>query len=507
MILKRGIGGVDHARGEMFNPIIFAFAREALAAPVLYVAGYRLSRRALPAREDALASAGLGFFLFLSQLMFIAGIELSGVVLATCIQPVIPVLTALLSIVLGAETARPAKLVGIALSVAGAICMVAGGASGSQPVEGKSAHAAALGKVCLALNVVGMASYYVIGKRIVSRYHAVSVASWAYAGAAALMGLTAVVFTDRDAWHVPRSLRWPLAYWVLVCSVGGYALVTTAMQHLPASQVAAFQCLQPFLGTALAAAVLGERPSAWDLGAIGVVAGLVVVSRDKDDGPGAPIAAKGKGGGAQATSAAAAAAAGQAAAGQAAAGGAGGGVAARLLSAVGAQSSAPSVTHHSAVAHPAPGHLGSMDVATATTTAMAQPSPLIRSMQPPRRPNSSMGRSSDSLGHLGADGALADAAELGRSRKGSLAPNGLPSEIELLKAKRAGSVASSGMAEIGRAAAAAAANAASAAVSAFASALDGKGSPPDTRGRGIGDLTAKGRFQRSRSASALSMAR
>ena len=48
-------------------------------------------------------------------------------------------------------------------------------------------------------------------------------------------------------------------------------------------QVASFQCLQPFVGTLLAFAVLGEEPSVWDLGAIGVLVGLVLVVSDKHD--------------------------------------------------------------------------------------------------------------------------------------------------------------------------------------------------------------------------------
>ena len=48
-------------------------------------------------------------------------------------------------------------------------------------------------------------------------------------------------------------------------------------------QVASFQCLQPFVGTLLAFAVLGEEPSVWDLGAVGVLVGLVLVVSDKHD--------------------------------------------------------------------------------------------------------------------------------------------------------------------------------------------------------------------------------
>ena len=44
--------------------------------------------------------------------------------------------------------------------------------------------------------------------------------------------------------------------------------------------MAAFQCLQPFVGTLLAFLFLNERPTVWDLGGFGVLTGLVVVVRD-----------------------------------------------------------------------------------------------------------------------------------------------------------------------------------------------------------------------------------
>ena len=54
-------------------------------------------------------------------------------------------------------------------------------------------------------------------------------------------------------------------------------------------QVAAFQCLQPFVGTMLAFAVLGEEPSVWDLGAIGIFIGLLLVVFDKKDFTAGPL--------------------------------------------------------------------------------------------------------------------------------------------------------------------------------------------------------------------------
>ena len=47
--------------------------------------------------------------------------------------------------------------------------------------------------------------------------------------------------------------------------------------------MASFQCLQPFVGTLLAFVILGEQPSVWDLGAIGVIVGLITVAFDRKD--------------------------------------------------------------------------------------------------------------------------------------------------------------------------------------------------------------------------------
>lgn len=58
------------------------------------------------------------------QLFYILGIDMSGVMLATCMQPSIPVITALLGVLLGLEAGSLQKFAGILLAVMGSICMV-----------------------------------------------------------------------------------------------------------------------------------------------------------------------------------------------------------------------------------------------------------------------------------------------------------------------------------------------------------------------------------------------
>ena len=93
-----------------------------------------------------------------------------------------------------------------------------------------------LGNVCLLCNTLAMAVYYLSAKQLVQRYPAMCIAAWAYITAAAFMGVTAAAFVPIPLWTVPRALLGPLAYWVIICSVIGYYIVTWATQHLAASQ-------------------------------------------------------------------------------------------------------------------------------------------------------------------------------------------------------------------------------------------------------------------------------
>lgn len=67
---------------------------------------------------------GLGILLYCNQLFYILGVSLSGVVMATCIQPGIPVFTVAIAVLLKQEVASYQKISGILLACFGAVFMV-----------------------------------------------------------------------------------------------------------------------------------------------------------------------------------------------------------------------------------------------------------------------------------------------------------------------------------------------------------------------------------------------
>ena len=78
----------------------------------------------LPQRQDLWRVLALGLCLYFNQLFYIIGIDMSGVVVATCMQPTIPVFTAMIAVMLGLEAGSWQKFGGIVLAVGGSICMV-----------------------------------------------------------------------------------------------------------------------------------------------------------------------------------------------------------------------------------------------------------------------------------------------------------------------------------------------------------------------------------------------
>ena len=98
--------------------------------------------------------------------------------------------------------------------------------------------------------------------------------------AAIWMAATAACTVPSDEFALPATAVGPLLYWIFITSMLGYSVLTAATKHLPATNVAAFICLQPLAGSAFAVTMLGEQLTRWDAGAGLIVAGLAVVLRD-----------------------------------------------------------------------------------------------------------------------------------------------------------------------------------------------------------------------------------
>ena len=136
------------------------------------------------------------------------------------------------------------------------------------------------------LNTIATSWFYILTARLAARYSATVINGWAYLFATGFLGVTGLsLVPPGPRWVLPQTALLPLAWWVLVCSCVGYATIVWAQRHLAPSVVSSFPCLQPFISF-LAGAAMGERGQPKDLGAGGIILGLVLVVTAKPPGKG-----------------------------------------------------------------------------------------------------------------------------------------------------------------------------------------------------------------------------
>ncbi len=210
----------------------------------------------------ALAGAvGIG----LNQAGFLLGIHLISASLSAIILATTPLLTAAMAALWAREPLSLPAACALGVALCGVIVAVAGGES-RVSVSWLGA-ALTLG----AATTLGLGA--ILAKRPLRAYTALRVTTWlALCGGLTLLpaGLPALLATPRSALTLPVVAA--IAFTVLGSTVVGQLAWNYAIQRLGAARTAAYTYLQPVVGIAIAAALLGER-----LHALQVLGGAVVV--------------------------------------------------------------------------------------------------------------------------------------------------------------------------------------------------------------------------------------
>jgi drug/metabolite transporter (DMT)-like permease len=213
------------------------------------------------------------FGIIANQLLFIQGLERSTATNAVVIGATIPVFTVGVAVALGRERATVARLIGLAVAFLGALLLV-----GADRFETGGARLA--GNLLIVCNSLSFSIYLVISRKLLERYRTLTVIAWTMAfGAIGVLPFGAADFAAHASQLSPRT--WvALSYIVIFPTVTTYFLNTYALKRAPSSVVAIYIYVQPVVGALLAAAFLGERPTAFTaLAAALIAAGIALVTR------------------------------------------------------------------------------------------------------------------------------------------------------------------------------------------------------------------------------------
>lgn len=264
-----------------FPPLLLATLRYLTAAPFFVVL---LIGRPLPSRRGLLAMAGLGIIgIDGGQVTQVLGVQGTSASVATVFTATIPIFVVILAGWRLRQKLRPAHGLGLALALLG-VAVVA--THGEWDAFGTMSAAALRGDALMLVSAVCVALYYVLSAELTQRHSVITVAAWS-----SLFGVLPLLPV------IPWELRYGtikagwlgigvVLYLGVLVTVAGIWIWLNTLRVLPARIAAGTQYLQPLIGVAASAVLLGDpigRP--FGIGTMLVLIGIALTALGRKRDP------------------------------------------------------------------------------------------------------------------------------------------------------------------------------------------------------------------------------
>lgn len=252
-------------------PLTLASARFAIALLILLPVLARSGRRPVLNRT----TAGMGFAgVFVVYVCQNLGLQYTGAANGALIHGGIPVFTALLAAPFLGERLDRGRFAGLAVSLTGVAAVVLLGHGGHLGLS-------AVGDGLVLLSAVGLATYFVLGRRAFPGGSSLDlVAGVAVWGLVFLLPASGVELGVEGMGRPTAGDLLGLLYLGAAASALAFMLWAHGLRHLDAGQAAVFANLNPLVGVAVAALILGERVTpAQCAGGVLILAGVWLAAR------------------------------------------------------------------------------------------------------------------------------------------------------------------------------------------------------------------------------------
>jgi drug/metabolite transporter (DMT)-like permease len=260
-------------------PSVLLMCLRTLFAAILIVPVYwRQAKKNPPLRDwrEAGLLAALGVLgITMNQFFWTTGVARTTVVHSSMIIGTTPLWVLAIAGMMRLERVTWPKLAGMAIALTGVglLQFFRGGAS----AKGATLE----GDLLVLLGGITLAAMTAAGKRYRPRSGGIALNAFAYVGGTIVLAPALWWFSrDFDFSRVSPAAWTAVLYMALFSSIGGYVIFYYALQHIPASRIAAFQYLQPVFASVMAMVLLGESLTAPAVAAGGMIfAGVYVTER------------------------------------------------------------------------------------------------------------------------------------------------------------------------------------------------------------------------------------
>jgi drug/metabolite transporter (DMT)-like permease len=297
------------AMKEGFDPVVFALYRCAGSSVLLLAASWILEgylpivplsmpstkMLGLSVRQvyaDRLKQLPWPHFMVLGALMccnvlgYIIGVQLTSGTQAALMQPIVPVVACLVGVIAGHETLNTSKLMGIMVSVVGAMYVVYVGQEEADKHGAKSERKYQLGTLALMVNVISVSFYFVLQNFLLRKYPPVFITSVSTLVATGYLILVACFYFEEWGLSSWRNLiltpkrEAALAYGIMFTTALNFVILAKANKATSPSTVTSFSTLQPLITTIVSIVFFGIYPCLQTVyGGIAIVAGLLITVR------------------------------------------------------------------------------------------------------------------------------------------------------------------------------------------------------------------------------------
>jgi drug/metabolite transporter (DMT)-like permease len=265
-----------------FEPLLIALVRFTVAGAILWLAWRRRGEREAVSRRELGRLALLGFVSLTVYFTFEnVGIAHTSASSAAILIATIPIFVLVLNAVTVREHTAAGQWLGVALSFAGVLALVAFGARGA----GDTTLGGDL--LVLAASLAG-AVYTVMARRLLVTRSALFVTTFQTLFGALFMAPLAALEAAFVGVRTPTAAAVSaVLYLALLGSIVAYLLLNYGLRFVPAGRASAFTNIVPVIAVGAAFVVLGERFTAGQaLAAVVVVAGVFLANRAGRVAPG-----------------------------------------------------------------------------------------------------------------------------------------------------------------------------------------------------------------------------
>ncbi|MEQ8812524.1 MAG: DMT family transporter [Imperialibacter sp.] len=241
---------------EPVSPFAFILVRVLFATAVFWLIHPLFTNERIESRKDFVRLVACGFFgAAINMLMFFQGLSMTSPVNGALIMTLTPVVVVTMSYFLLKERITRRKALGLAFGLCGAVFLVG-------LHEFSFSNSFLLGDLLVIGNAISYAIYLVLVKRLMARYHPLTVVKWTF-----LFGLIFVApFSIHEAVAIPfgdlSGAQWlSIGYVLLGTTVIAYIANVSALKYVNSSVVGYYIFLQPLFATLIEVVSGRELPT------------------------------------------------------------------------------------------------------------------------------------------------------------------------------------------------------------------------------------------------------